>query len=183
MHDYFVPLKRFTMRDLFDGRMAQYGVQEKVVPGLTSDGYRCLIKDSAFVWAKADGYVLYFACGRERPYFRILSSIAEAFGTMIYAEKSSNEEDHTFWGPVNVSSIAEWEREITSTSGLKTLHIAAENDISHPPSTLENDATMLGLLMGKSSGIPILVRDHKSGATYRKRGWPTISIDHDSDFC
>ena len=182
MHDYFVPLKRFTMGDLFDGRMAQYGLREKVVPGLTSDGYRCLIKDSAFVWARADDYVLFFACGRERPYFRILASIAEAFGTMIYAEKLPDEEHHALWEPVNVKSIAAWEHEITSTCSLKNHHIATENDIAHPPSTLESDAKIIGLLLGRSAGIPILVRDHESGATYRKRGWPTISIDHEGDF-
>lgn len=184
MHDFFMPLKHFTMEDLFDGRMSQYGIRETVVAGLTSAGYRCLTKDSAFVWVKSNNYVMYFGCGRQRPYFTILAAISEVFDTVIYAEKFSDDPRYTSWGPISVASIAAWENETTSVFEIRIDGTGNEWDIARPSSTLKGDVDRLRRLLGNvRNGIVTSKRDLASGRHYKKKVWPTIRMDQVVHHC
>lgn len=79
--------KKISMRELFDGRLENYGVHEKIVEGKTSKGMRFLTDGSSGLWIHGDeifnGATRY---GLGNAPGRILAAIEESFNTTIYSE-------------------------------------------------------------------------------------------------
>ena len=179
MTDYFMPVTDIQMEDIFDGRLNKYGIREKIILDLTSDGYRCLVKGTAFAWVRANNYVLYIGCGRMRPYFDILAAIAESFGTTFFAERSTDFPDRTSWVPVNVVSEAAHEDQIMPPFGTEFQPIPGEEGFSLPSPRIESDVNMVRLVRGFSPKNWIFPKpDLASDRQSTKRGWRSIDIEH-----
>jgi hypothetical protein len=86
------PLKKIHARDLFSGRLAEFGVREHINK-YTTEKKRCLTDGRNYlsVFIRDDGLVRTFTGGSEKG--KILKAIAEAFDTDIVAE-----DEPQFWG-------------------------------------------------------------------------------------
>src|SRR6266853_3304625 len=96
--------ERVQMRELFDGRLQQYGIVERIVPDKTSEGSRVLVDERGnYLWVDADdaGYVsILTRYGFQSP-VRILEAISAAFNTEFHTEHEPK-----FWG---FSTQEEWD--------------------------------------------------------------------------
>jgi hypothetical protein len=108
MSTYYRSLNPITFDEVFDGRMARFGVREHVEPGGTSDTDRCLTDGRNYLWAYAteDGFlgdIARYGGGGAATYDipmgapnapgKILEAIAEAFDTEIVSEYEPQ-----YWG-------------------------------------------------------------------------------------
>ena len=87
----YCAMKTISFAELFDGRMARYGVSEQIRPRETSDVTRTLTDGGNVLWVYADdngtvaGMTRY---GMSNAPGRILAAVAEAFDTEIFSERA-----------------------------------------------------------------------------------------------
>ena len=55
MSTYWSLIKKIPASDVFDGRLEEFGIRERVVPGETTDTNRCLTDGCGDVWVSIDG--------------------------------------------------------------------------------------------------------------------------------
>ena len=92
------------MTELFDGRLDNFGVYEKVVEGESSSTNRLLTDGRNYVWVTGEGNVIYLSrFGMNAP-GKILSAVEEAFNTEIVSEYEPQ-----FWG---FNTQEEWDAEM-----------------------------------------------------------------------
>ena len=101
----FRPLASISMRDLFDGRLDNFGIREHAHEE-TSREERCLTDGQNFLWvySSEEGFVSLFsayALITGNVVIRILQTIREEFDVEIV-----NESEPQFWG---FETTAEWE--------------------------------------------------------------------------
>lgn len=96
-------VKKVSARDLFDGRLDEYGVREHIEPGKTSEKERCLTDGENYlpVSIDDDGFVSILTRYRGNAPGKILNAIADAFDTDIVSEYEPQ-----FWG---FDTNEEWE--------------------------------------------------------------------------
>jgi hypothetical protein len=81
-------LNRISARDLFDGRLEQFGVREHFNSALTTDRRRCLTDGNNYMWVHIDedGIISDLTrCAGNRA-STILNAVAESFNTEIISE-------------------------------------------------------------------------------------------------
>ena len=83
--------------DVFDGRLEEFGIREHIVPGQTTDTYRCLTDGRDYIWVTMDGNGFFW-------HVRDASGIlyASVFETEVVSEHQGQ-----FWG---FDTEGEWER-------------------------------------------------------------------------
>jgi hypothetical protein len=92
----FAPLTKIAAVDLFDGRLAKFGVREHIVQNETTKSRRCLTDGRNYVWVYMDDedlvacFTRYMSNGAPG---KILNAIAEAFDSDIVSEYEPQ-----FWG-------------------------------------------------------------------------------------
>jgi hypothetical protein len=93
---------KIRFADLFDGRLAPFGVQEEVVDGQTSQSLRILTDGDNRLWVYRDGAGFVDILERRWSYMphRILEAIMKAFETDIVSDSEMD-----FWG---LASEEEW---------------------------------------------------------------------------
>src|SRR6516165_7790930 len=91
----FVSLKKIAARDLFDGRLEEFGVLEHVKPDETTETKRCLTDGRNYLWVyiNNEGFVACFSRYGGNAPGKILSAITDAFDTDIVSEYQPQ-----FWG-------------------------------------------------------------------------------------
>jgi hypothetical protein len=92
----FLTVKKIAVRDLFDGRLKEFGVREHVKPDETSKTRRCLTDGRNYVWVYVDdegSVAMISRYGLANAPQKILRAIAEAFDTDIVSEYQPQ-----FWG-------------------------------------------------------------------------------------
>jgi hypothetical protein len=95
--------KEITVKELFDGRLESYGINEKVVEGKTTKSRRLLTDGSNSLWIYGDTIIeVATRYGLANSPGKILDAIGESFDTVIYSEY---EPQH--WG---FESHEEWDR-------------------------------------------------------------------------
>src|SRR6516164_5670997 len=84
----FVSLKKIAARDLFDGRLEEFGVLEHVKPDETTETKRCLTDGRNYLWVyiNNEGFVACFSRYGGNAPGKILSAITDAFDTDIVSE-------------------------------------------------------------------------------------------------
>jgi hypothetical protein len=87
-------LKKVTARDLFDGRLAEFGVKEAVSKD-TTETSRCLTDGRNYLWVRIneDGFVTTVTRYAGNAPGKILNALAEAFETDIVSEYEPQ-----YWG-------------------------------------------------------------------------------------
>jgi hypothetical protein len=104
MSTHFVLSRKVSARDLFDGRLEGWGIQEHANPEI-DESRRCLTDGRNYLWVHIadDGLVSLSRYGANAP-SKILHAIAEAFDTEIFSEH-----EHQYWG---YSTQEEWEADM-----------------------------------------------------------------------
>src|SRR5262249_11039207 len=95
MSTYFVLSKKVSARDLFDGRLKKFGIEEHVTPE-TCEAERCLTDGNNYLWVfiTNDGFVarILQGCGTDGA-SKLGSEIAKRFNTEFYSEHEPQ-----YWG-------------------------------------------------------------------------------------
>jgi hypothetical protein len=89
-------LKKVGAKELFDGRLEEYGVREHINSDTTTNDRRCLTDGNNYLWVSIDDDGFVGTITRYRPGgapAKILNAIAEAFDTDILSEYEPQ-----FWG-------------------------------------------------------------------------------------
>ena len=108
MSTYYRPVTMIPLLDLLDGRLDQFGVRERMVPGETTEKERCLTDGRNHLWVHDDdhGSVSFTRYGANAPR-RILEAIRIAFETEIVSEYEPQ-----FWGFDTEEEWHAWQAEI-----------------------------------------------------------------------
>jgi len=96
---YWRLIKNIPGCDVFDGRLQEFGIREHIVPGETTDTYRCLTDGREYVWVTMDGGGFFWHVWGTS---EILFTVADVFETEIVSERQGK-----FWG---FDTDEEWER-------------------------------------------------------------------------
>jgi hypothetical protein len=104
MSTYWSVSKKIPGRDVFDGRLEEFGIREHIVPGQTTDSYRCLTDGHAYVWVRMDGNGFFW---HVRGVSKILYAVADAFETEVVSEYQAK-----FWGLETEEEWEKWQQEI-----------------------------------------------------------------------
>jgi hypothetical protein len=101
MSTYFVLSRKVSARDLFDGRLAKWGIREHVFPQ-TEENSRCLTDGRNYLWVaiSSHGWVGQLSRYGASVPSKILHAIVEAFHTEIFSEHEPQ-----YWG---YSTREEW---------------------------------------------------------------------------
>ena len=88
MSTHFVLLKKILAAEAFDGRLEAFGVGEQVIPGHTTEKWRCLTDGESHLWASIDdnGFlntITRYGANAPGP---ILDALCEAFETEAVSE-------------------------------------------------------------------------------------------------
>ena len=91
----YMPLKKVSARELFDGRLDEFGIREHVKPDGTTEKRRCLTDGRNYMWVYIDdeGYIVDLTRYAGNAAGKILSAVADAFDTEIVSEY-----EHQYWG-------------------------------------------------------------------------------------
>ncbi len=112
-------MKNISFAELFDGRLAQFEIRERIVEEKTSATTRCLTDGCAHFWVYADNDTVDrlngCSCGPHEP---ILTAIGEAFDTSIYTENEPQ-----YWG---FETQGEWDLAERKREDEQNAEIAAE---------------------------------------------------------
>jgi hypothetical protein len=98
MSTYYSVIKKIPAGDVFDGRLEEFGIREFVVPGQTTDTYRCLTDGREHVWVQLDGNGFFWSV---RGISGILYTVAHVFETEVVSEHEAQ-----FWG---LDTEEEWD--------------------------------------------------------------------------
>jgi hypothetical protein len=92
MSTHYRLIRKASARDLFDGRLEEYGIHEHIEPGVTEENWRCLTDDENYFWVLIDddAFVLNLTRCRGNAPEKILNAIADAFDTDIASDISRN---------------------------------------------------------------------------------------------
>ena len=90
MSTYYSLIKKIPGDDVFDGRLEEFGIREHIVPGQTTNTYRCLSDGHDYVWVRMDGNGFFWSV---RGLSGILYTVADVFETEIVSEHQAQ-----FWG-------------------------------------------------------------------------------------
>jgi hypothetical protein len=95
MSTSYCPRKKVPACNLFDGRLAAFGVREHVEPDETTERRRCLIdgRNCLWVYIDANGFVDHLVRYGANAPGKILNAVAKAFETDIVSEYEPQ-----FWG-------------------------------------------------------------------------------------
>jgi hypothetical protein len=99
MSTYYSLIKKIPGSDVFDGRLEGFGIREHIVPGKTTNTYRCLTDGHDYVWVQMDENGFFW---HVRNATGILYAVAGVFETDIVSEHQAQ-----FWG---FDTEEEWER-------------------------------------------------------------------------
>lgn len=91
----YAPFKKISARDLFDGRLEEFGIREHVEPDITTEKCKCLTDGRNFVWVDIgnDGFVSTLTRNGGNVPTKIFRAIVEIFDTNI-----ASEHEPQFWG-------------------------------------------------------------------------------------